>query len=88
MRLENECEADRVDQFYAALHESAYGPKRTWPNDQLKSAFGGKADIHCPHSRPFRCATLSRYHVFRPQPRLSRTGLAACGGEEQDHAAE
>jgi hypothetical protein len=23
-----------------------------------------------------------------PQPRSLRTGLAACGGEEQDHAAE
>jgi len=30
MRLENECKTDRVDQFYAALHESAYGPKRTY----------------------------------------------------------
>ena len=37
MRLANECEADRVDQFYAALHESAYGPKRTYSVER----FGG-----------------------------------------------
>src|SRR6516225_3522731 len=38
------------------------------------SAFGGKADIHYRHSRPFRCATLSRYHACsgRNQGRLER----------------
>src|SRR6516164_9248454 len=43
MRLANECEADRVDQFYAALHESAYGPKRTYsvPFDHLVGAGAG-----------------------------------------------
>src|SRR6516164_1639026 len=35
------------------------------------SAFGGKADIHCRHSRPFRCASLGRYH--------------ACSGRNQSH---
>src|SRR6516165_8845720 len=42
---------------------SAFGTKRTSGRAQSMSAFGGKADIHCPHSRPFRCATLSRYHA-------------------------
>ena len=43
MRLANECKADRVDQFYAALHESAYGPKRTYsvPFDHLVGAGAG-----------------------------------------------
>ena len=48
MRLANECKADRVDQFYAALHESAYGPNRTCPSRSTMSAFGGKADIDHP----------------------------------------
>jgi hypothetical protein len=45
MRLANECKADRVDQFYAALHETAYGTRRTSELSQPMSAFGGKADI-------------------------------------------
>src|SRR5215475_5998290 len=31
---------------FVALHESAYGPKRTWTSALHMSAFGGKADIH------------------------------------------
>jgi hypothetical protein len=45
MRLANECKADRVDQSYAAVHESAYGTKRTSQLRCRMSAFGGKADI-------------------------------------------
>jgi len=45
MRLANEYKADRVDQFYAALHESAFGTKRTSRDRVPMSAFGGKADI-------------------------------------------
>ena len=45
MRLANEYKADRVDQFYAALHESAFGTKRTWRDVRVMSAIGGKADI-------------------------------------------
>jgi len=32
-------------QFNAALHESAFGTKRTWCSRSAMSAFGGKADI-------------------------------------------
>jgi len=31
--------------LFAALHESAFGPKRTWCLALHMSAFGGKADI-------------------------------------------
>ncbi len=31
--------------LFAAVHESAFGPKRTSRNDGRMSAFGGKADI-------------------------------------------
>jgi hypothetical protein len=31
--------------LFVALHESAYGPKRTWTTALHMSAFGGKADI-------------------------------------------
>jgi len=45
MRLANECKADRVDQFYAALHESAYGPKRTSKFKSVTSAFDPKQTL-------------------------------------------
>ena len=45
MRLANECKADRVDQFYAALHKSVYSTKRTFQRAPPMSAFGGKADM-------------------------------------------
>jgi len=35
MRLANDCKADRVDQFYAALHESAYS--RKWRHVRVES---------------------------------------------------
>jgi hypothetical protein len=41
MQRRNDC----VYQFYAALHESTFGPKRTFHDCALMSAFGGKADI-------------------------------------------
>jgi hypothetical protein len=31
--------------FYVAVHESAFGTKRTWQSRSPMSAFGGKADI-------------------------------------------
>jgi hypothetical protein len=31
--------------LFAAVHESAYGTKRTWRSCSVMSAFGGKADI-------------------------------------------
>jgi hypothetical protein len=31
--------------LFAAMHESALGPKRTWPSALQMSAFGGKADM-------------------------------------------
>jgi len=31
--------------LFAALHESAFGPKQTWPRAPHMSAFGGKADM-------------------------------------------
>jgi hypothetical protein len=37
----------------AALHESAYGPKRTFQRAPSMSALGGKADIP-PHYRHVR----------------------------------
>jgi hypothetical protein len=37
---------DRIIIFFAAMHESAFGPKRTWSNAPHMSAFGGKADIN------------------------------------------
>src|SRR6516162_2846630 len=41
--------------------------------------FGGKADIHCRHSRPFRCATLSRYHACSAHS-VRRRGARSCRG--------
>src|SRR5262249_46239707 len=37
--------SDRITAFFVAPHESAVGPKRTWPTALHMSAFGGKADI-------------------------------------------
>jgi hypothetical protein len=31
--------------LFAAAHESAFGPKQTWPRAPHMSAFGGKADM-------------------------------------------
>ena len=31
--------------LFAALHESAFGPKQTWAGASHMSAFGGKADM-------------------------------------------
>jgi hypothetical protein len=45
MRLANECEADRVDQFYAALHESVYGPSRKWRHVRVESETRSITDI-------------------------------------------
>ena len=36
---------DRIAMFYAAVHESAIGTKRTFRQCFTMSAFGGKADI-------------------------------------------
>src|SRR6516165_4012711 len=55
---------------------SAFGTKRTSRRAQSMSAFGGKADIHCRHSGPFWCATLSRYQCqFRPQRKAARSKI-------------
>jgi hypothetical protein len=35
----------RSNKHFAALHESAIGPKQTWPSALHMSAFGGKADM-------------------------------------------
>jgi hypothetical protein len=34
-----------MTRFFAAVHESAFGTKRTSSSAQLMSPFGGKADI-------------------------------------------
>ena len=65
MRLENECKTDRVDQFYAALHESAFGTKRTSGLYQSMSAFGGKADI--PSTRRRAGRDVTDFRVFSGQ---------------------
>jgi hypothetical protein len=31
--------------LFAAMHESAFGPKQTWPSALHMSALGGKADM-------------------------------------------
>src|SRR5262249_25771634 len=36
---------DRIAILFAAVHESAFGTKRTFQDAQSMSAFGGKADI-------------------------------------------
>src|SRR5262249_33497113 len=38
---------DRIKMLFAAVHESAYGPKRTLLLAQRMSAYGGKADMPC-----------------------------------------
>ena len=48
---------DRIAMFYAAVHESAFGTKRTFRGVVPMSAFGGKADI----SRTFRNVRLVQF---------------------------
>src|SRR5258708_40223110 len=38
---------DRIAMLFAAVHESAVGTFRTWPDVRLESAFGGRADVIC-----------------------------------------
>jgi hypothetical protein len=52
--------ADRIMMLVAALHESAFGPKRTCRCALHMSAFGGKADI----GGAFPGAGLSRYDAL------------------------
>jgi hypothetical protein len=40
-------QGDRLEMLFAAVHESASGPKRTWASALPMSALGGKADIVC-----------------------------------------
>ena len=36
---------DQIEMFFAAVHESAFGTKRTCRDEERMSAFEGKADI-------------------------------------------
>ena len=43
----NRRRGDRMRASFAALHESAFGTKRTSPDDLLFVRFWGEADLHC-----------------------------------------
>ena len=44
---------------FVAVHESAYGTKRTWRSRSAMSAFGGKADIPSSHDVPIKAAVAT-----------------------------
>src|SRR5262245_8881659 len=75
---------DRIAMWFAALHMSAFGTKRTWRDVFYLSAFGGKADIS--QQLPDSCDFMST----RPSVAVQKSAslLAAspkCGPLNQSH---
>jgi hypothetical protein len=64
--------------FFAALHESAFGPKRTPLAAPHMSAFGGKADI----TAPDKTATAS---LFLTIDVLQTASFLGCVPSETSH---
>jgi hypothetical protein len=61
------CKSIRI--LFAAVHESAYDPKRTWGSRSTSSAFGGKADGRATTATPERRPV----HPLRHQKHLRGT---------------